>query len=219
MIGKIVVVVLVASGPGSLAFSESEITTIDSEVAAALDFWTSNAPASAGLSFSLYLDVAYITASDSASCSEIIYSLCHDVFVNPTLQHFGFSTGQAGIDQLAQAMRNSENANGAFIAFFSKYKQSRSAYAEGGSGPIYMQYSNGAWGNDLIDRVFAHETGHVFNAPDEYKDCVCGTDYGEGTCTAKNNNCLLCTSSQSDCIMNENVLNICSATRKHVGWC
>ena len=59
-------------------------------------------------------------------------------------------------------------------------------------GPMYMQYSNDGWGPDQLDRVFAHETGHVFNAPDEYTTgkCNCYTNYGKGMCSAKNQNCV-----------------------------
>ena len=39
-----------------------------------------------------------------------------------------------------------------------------------------MQYAIDGWGPNNIDRVFAHETCHIFNAPDEYaaSGCDCG---------------------------------------------
>ena len=216
--GKIAVVLLVASGPGNLAVSSTEYTTIKSEVLAGFDFWTGKAPASAGLSFVLYDGKAIITASDSSSCSS--YAACHNVFADPTLQYFGFSTGQSGKHTLAQDAKDYAGGNGAYIAFFSKYRQGHFAYAYFQGGPIYMQYSNDGWGPTQIDRVFAHETGHVFNAPDEYTKCQCSTNYGKGTCTAQNTNCVDCTSSQSACIMDSNDLhNICASSEKHVGWC
>ena len=217
MTGKIAVVVFVASGPGRLAISDAEFSTIKSEVLAGFDFWTGKAPASAGLSFAMYSGVAYISASDSSSCSS--YSSCHNRFADPTLQYFDYSTGQAGKDKLAQDYKDIAGADGAYIGFFSKYRQSHFAYAYSGGGPLYMQYSNDGWGPNQIDRVFAHETGHVFNAPDEYTSCQCSTFYGKGTCTAKNNNCVTCTSSQSTCIMDSNAWDLCASSRKHVGWC
>jgi hypothetical protein len=123
----------------------------------------------------------------------------------------GLSTGRAGKDELAQYIKDRSGSDGAYIGpagFFSKYKQKRFAYAYVKGGPIYMQYSNSKWGPDQLDRVFAHETGHVFNAPDEYERCNCDNDYGKlkGTCTAKNQNCVGCTnataSPQSRCIIN-----------------
>ena len=82
-----------------------------------------------------------------------------------------------------------------------------------------MQYSNDGWGTDRIDSVFAHETGHVFNAPDEYNYCRCTPLYGRGSCTATNVNCKTCTSSQASCIMRGSAWNLCENTKKHVGWC
>ena len=42
-----------------------------------------------------------------------------------------------------------------------------------------MQYSNDGWGPDNLDKVFAHEIGHAFNARDEYTNCNCYQYYGE----------------------------------------
>ena len=216
--GKIVVLVVVASGPGRLAISDLEFTKIKSEVLAGLNFWTNQAPASAGLSFVMYSGLADITASDSTSCYSS--AACHNVFADPAIQYFGYNIGQAGKDSIARDYKHKAGADGAYIVFFSKYKQHHFAYAYLRGGPIYMQYSNDGWGPDQIDRVFAHETGHVFNAPDEYANCNCYTNYGKGTCTARNDNCVRCTSFQSSCIMDTNDLNnICANSRKHVGWC
>ena len=216
MTGKIVVFVAIVSGPGSLAISYEEDSTITTEVIAGLDFWTNQAQchASAGLSFVMIPGTAEITAPDITSCSS--REACHNAFADPALEYFGFSTGQAGKDAAVQQFKDHENADGAYIAFFSKYRQDHFAYAYFGGGPSYMQYSNGGWGPDAIDRVFAHETGHVFNAPDEYTSCKCYSYYGKGTCKAINVNC---TSSKEDCIMDANDFKVCLATKFHVGWC
>ena len=86
---------------------------------------------------------------------------------------------------------------------------------------MFMQYSNGNWGPNQIDRLFAHETGHVFNAPDEYQyyDCRWFKKYGNDTCSDMNDNCKNCTTSQTKCIMEFNDFNLYSYTKKHVGWC
>ncbi len=115
-------------------------------------------------------------------------------------------------------------AVGSFVAFFSKYRQKDFAYGYFGGGPIYMQYSNDGWGSDEIDRVFAHEMGHVFNAPNEYGNCDCYANYGRGSCTAKNKNCAeaggtACAPNKQSCIMDAADWKICSYTKKQVGWC
>ena len=167
----------------------------------------------------LYYKKAAIKAKNPASCSS--FASCHDVFADAFLQAYNYPIGKTGRDKLAQDIKNKANADGAFLAFFSKYRQSHFAYATAGGGPTYMQYSNDGWGTNQIDRVFAHETGHVFNAPDEYGNgCCCEKLYGKGSCTAKNSNCRTCTSVQTSCIMeNNNLSNICESSKKHVGWC
>ena len=217
--GKIAFAAIIVSGPGNLAISDSEKNKVLSEVQAGLDFWANAAPASTNLQFSLYYAHVGISAADSTYCSS--FAACHDAFANPALQAIGFSTGQAGRDAVAQYIKDHSGSDGAYIGFFSKYRQSHFAYAYFGGGPLYMQYSNDGWGSDQLDRVFAHETGHVFNAPDEYTagQCSCYTNYGRGMCSARNQNCVDCTSSQSSCIMDTNQFTLCSYTKKHLGWC
>ena len=219
--GKIAVLAIIISGPGSLAISESEKNKVISEMQAGLRFWTDQAQAArVNLQFYLHYYYPHITAADSNYCSKNNYAACHDVFVNPALTTLGFGTGQAGKDAAAQYIKDYTRADGAYIGFFSKYRQSHFAYAYFHGGPLYMQYSNDGWGTDQIDRVFAHETGHVFNAPDEYtNDCSCYNYYGKGMCSARNENCQRCTSHQVSCIMDSNDLSLCEYTKKHLGWC
>ncbi len=215
--GKIAVGQFTVSGPGSLAISAAEESKISGEVLRGLKFWTDNAPADADLSFKVYGSLTTINAADApAGCNP-----CHDTYVVPALKARGFASNE----DLAKALkRDTPNAVGAFLAYFTKYRQHHFAYAYNG-GPTYMQYSNGAWGSDNIDRVFAHETGHVFNAPDEYTSCNCNQDYGGGTCTAKNANCeetgsTSCTTAQETCVMDStDIEHICEYSIKHVGWC
>ena len=219
MTGKIAFAAIIVSGPGDLAISDNEKNKVLSEVQVGLDFWANAAPAAANLQFVLYYAHVRISAAESASCSS--YSACHNVFADPALESIGFATGQAGKDEVAQYIKDASNSDGAYIGFFSKYNQKHFAYASFGGGPMYMQYSNDGWGPNQLDKVFAHETGHVFNAPDEYTDgkCKCNRQYGRGTCSAKNKNCIDCTSSQSSCIMDGNEFTLCSYTKKHLGWC
>lgn len=213
MKGKIAVGLLLPSGPGSLAISDAEMDKAISKVFAGLQFWQNRAPSSAGLSFVFFYGRASITASNPSYCSD--YASCHDVFATPVLAKFGYDSKTS----LAEVLKTYTSATGAFIAFISKYRQARFAYAFFNGGPVYMQYSNDGWGPDKLDRLFAHVVGHVFNAPDEYSGCNCNTLYGKGDCTAKNTNCASCTGSQTDCIMDSYQLGLCSYTKKHIGWC
>ena len=215
--GKIAVAAIIVSGPGDLAVSDAEKNKIVSEVTAGLQFWTDIAPSSAYLQFQLYHYYCPIYAAERDSCPS--YTACHDVFANPALQFLGYRKGRAGRNKLARNIKEQSNADGAYLSYFSKYRQKHFAYAYA-KGPLYMQYENDGWGPNQIDRVFAHETGHVFYAPDEYGNCGCdNTEYGRGYCTARNGNCDECAGPLTSCIMKNNALNICEYTRKHVGWC
>jgi hypothetical protein len=215
--GKIAVAAIIVSGPGDLAISDAEKIKIVSEVTAGLQFWTDVAPDSANLQFQLYDYFCPIDAKERKSCPS--YSGCHNVFANPALEYLGYRTGRAGRNQLARSIKDESNADGAYLSYFSKYKQKHFAYAYS-KGPLYMQYNNDGWGSNQIDRVFAHETGHVFYARDEYGNCGCNDkEYGEGACTARNGNCDECSGILTSCVMKSNTLNVCSYTKKHLGWC
>ncbi len=218
MTGKIAVGIMIVSGPGSLAISSNDKVKIKSECQAGLKFWSKEAKKEGvSLSFALYYETITINASNPTSCSS--FRACENVFTDPILQALGFSTGWAGRNQLAQHIKGA--ADGAFVTFFSKYRQSHVAYAYYSGGPVYIQYDLSVY--PTFNRVFAHETGHIFNARDEYYGtCNCNKLYGKGSCTAKNSNCYSCTSSQTDCIMlhaDPNEGNLCKYTKKHVGWC
>ena len=216
MTGKIVTAIIIVSGPGNLAISNAEKNKILSEVTGGLQFWSDYAPEHAYLEFQLLHAHVFTDAPDGTSCPT--YNACHDVFAGPALRALGFP-GPDGKDQFARYLKDDNGADGAYLAFFSKYRQKHFAYSYTGSGPLFMQYNNDGWGPDQIDRVFAHETGHVFNARDEYSNCNCSADYGKGICRAKNSNCKDCTGYQIRCIMDSNDFSTCSHTRKHVGWC
>ena len=230
MTGKISFLILIVSGPDDLAFSDDEKQKVINECVDGMVFWSSKANAHRRntVQFVLHSTSMWINASNPSSCDDNDYSICHDVFVDPALDTIHYPPGNTGKDELAQAYVDFDEADGAFLAFFSKYRQNHFAYAYFGGGPIYMQYSNDGWGPDQLDRVFAHEMGHVFNAPDEYTKCQCSKAYGGGSCTATNDNCNNnngddCTSEsdQVACIMDSNDMTVdpCSFTKKHLGWC
>ena len=82
-----------------------------------------------------------------------------------------------------------------------------------------MHYLNDNWGPDNIDRVFAHETGHVFGAPDEYASSSCGCGGSHGFFGKPNGNCENCaTGGGVDCIMRANSWAMCGLTPFHLGF-
>jgi hypothetical protein len=81
-----------------------------------------------------------------------------------------------------------------------------------------LQYSNDGWGPDNIDRVFVHETGHIFNAPDEYADSHCDCGGSWGYFHLPNLNCENCAPGGSvSCIMSHNDWQMCACTPRRIG--
>jgi hypothetical protein len=82
-----------------------------------------------------------------------------------------------------------------------------------------MHYDNDGWGPNNIDRVFAHETGHIFGAPDEYAASGCNCGGSHGHFGQANGNCENCAPGGGvQCIMRANTWAMCSFTPLHLGY-
>jgi hypothetical protein len=82
-----------------------------------------------------------------------------------------------------------------------------------------MHYDNDGWGPDNIDRVFAHESGHVFGAPDEYAASACNCGGSHGFFGQPNINCERCAPGGGvECLMKQNSWAMCSVTPYHLGY-
>ena len=71
------------------------------------------------------------------------------------------------------------------------------------------------WGASKVFRVVAHETGHVFGAPDEYGRCICEKTHGPFG--FPNANCVNCPGGGTDCLMRNNTPVLCRASTLHLG--
>jgi IPT/TIG domain-containing protein len=163
---------------------------------------------------------------------------------DPALQALGLSRGPAGIQQHNQALLNRSwpgglKARWAYTVFITRYAAGWMAYSDRGLGRTVLQFDwledtsgnfNGTqapgFGPFGIDRVFAHETGHIFGAPDEYSDSQCAvTDtrskptLANGfTLTVPNANCELNNSASVKCLMKKNDPVLCPSTVAAFGW-
>ena len=82
-----------------------------------------------------------------------------------------------------------------------------------------MDYNNNGWGPANIDRVFAHETGHIFGCPDEYASSGCNCGGGWGRFGIVNGNCENCAGEGGvACLMKGNTFSLCEYTPGHLGW-
>jgi hypothetical protein len=129
----------------------------------------------------------------------------------------GHAANFGGVESYVNAIRRNLGTRWTYAAFFTKYPTNHFAYA---SKPrLVMQFSNDGWGPDNIDRVFTHETGHIFGAPDEYSASNCTCDAKFGYLREPNGNCERCAPAGFvDCLMAGNTWAMCKHTPVHLGW-
>jgi hypothetical protein len=215
--GRIAVGVIMVSGPGTLALTTDEQVQIAAEIQNGLSWLGGQSPAK---------DVTWVHDShhvtvDVQPAAEPVGPDPWEHFERPwrdaALAALGYPPGPAGVDAFISALRTSKAADAAYCAFFTHYTLNHFAYC---TGPyLVMEYANDGWGPDNLDRVFAHESGHVFGAPDEYREsgCNCGGSYG--FFNQANVNCESCAPGGGvDCLMKANSWTMCSVTPYHLGY-
>jgi hypothetical protein len=141
------------------------------------------------------------------------------VWRDPALAELGFQPGIPGVLDYIEDLRSQHQTSWTYCAFFTKYPVHHFAYAGLGGPRLVMDFSNDGWGEDSIDRVFAHESGHIFGAPDEYaaSNCSCGGSYGFHN--KPNANCANCAAGGGvSCLMRKNDWTMCEHTRYHLGY-
>lgn len=217
--GKVTVGLVIVSGnTAETTFSAFETAKVVAEVAEATN-WLTQQNRDAALNYLIVPKYISIPNGNAGLPSGSSCTAYENVWLNPTLPLLGVrnATGRAGANQYAVNIRAANSAMNGWSAFFIKFEACHFAYQTGQG--TYMQYSNDGWGPDLINRVFAHESGHVFGAPDEYASSGCGCG-NRGFFSVPNNNCDNCTSpySKTACLMKANTLSICQWSRGSLGW-
>jgi hypothetical protein len=134
----------------------------------------------------------------------------------------GYSTGYAGVEELCDALRTASGSQSGYVSYFTKLPTMWFAYA-GGIKVIMQRDPSSDFTNWLsIDNVMAHETGHIFGAPDEYTGSKCKCDDMRGKfIKAPNGNCAYenCAENPTNCLMKNNTpTQLCPFTPFHIGW-
>jgi hypothetical protein len=217
MRGRISVGLVIVEGPtGELAFSDEEQTKVVAEVQNGLSWLGSQAP---GGDITWVYDIRPVAIDIFPDSADVGIEPLEARWRDPLLAKMGYDAGMAGVDAYCADLRSNLSTERAYCAFFTKYPLGHFAYASLGGPRLVMNYHNDGWHPDNIDRVYAHETGHIFGAPDEYRasGCDCGGSWG--TSGGPNANCENCAPGGGvSCIMRNNVWGLCAATPGHFGW-
>jgi hypothetical protein len=215
--GKVAVGLIIVEGPtAALKFSADERTKVVAEVQNGLT-WLGSQSSPAGISWSY--DIRTVTLRVRPNAADTTSEQREARWRDPAMQQLGHGAGMAGVRAFVEDLRTRLDTDWAYCAFFTKYPLGHFAYASIGGPRLVMHFDNDGWGPDNIDRVFAHETGHVFRAPDEYtaSNCNCGGQWGHFG--VPNRNCATCAPDGGvACIMRSNDWAMCPYTPYHLGF-
>jgi hypothetical protein len=215
LIGSVALGIIMVEGPtADLQFSDEERTKVVAEVQEGLTWLGSREP-KAGVSF--VYDIRPPVRLDRAPNPNLSgYEPLEAHWRDPAMGKIGFAANFSGVREYVKAIRANNGTKWAYAAFFTKYPCHHFAYAA--KPRLVMQYSNDGWGPDNIDRVFTHETGHIFGCPDEYAASGCTTSTKAGFLREVNGNCQNGATAFTDCLMAGNTWAMCQYTPVHLGW-
>ncbi|HEX6368608.1 MAG TPA: hypothetical protein VF006_06740 [Longimicrobium sp.] len=212
MTGSIAVGLVVVSGPTpELQFSNAELVKVVAEVQNGLAWHAAQNPLG-GITW--VYDFHHVQVPAVPGSGPDREALWRD----PAMARLGFSGSWNGVTEYLDRIRALYGTQWGFVGYFTKYPLDWFAYANLGGPRLVMQYGNDGWGPDNIDRVFAHEVGHIFQAPDEYADSSCNCGESWGIYNQPNANCSLCApGGGAACIMGSNAWAYCLWTPLHYG--
>jgi hypothetical protein len=215
--GKVAVGIIIVQGPtADLKFSAAEQTKVVAEVQNGLG-WLGSYSTPAGVSW--HYDIHVVSLTTTPGPSSLTLEQKETRWRDPAMAKLGYASGMAGVQKYVEDLRTKKGTDWAYCAFFTKYPVGWFAYASIGGPRLVMDYNNDGWGPDNIDRVFAHETGHIFGAPDEYASSGCSCGGSWGFYGRPNGNCANCAPNGGvPCIMKTNDWTMCSFTPAHLGF-
>jgi hypothetical protein len=214
LIGGVAVGLLLVEGPTpELQFTNEERTKIVAECQEGLG-WLALQDPRASVTFAYDIQVIRVTVAPDPSLTG--FEARESRWRDPAMATLGFAPNMQGVTNYVTSLRRKLGTQWTYVAFFTKFPLNHFAYAL--RPRLVMHYDNDGWGPDNIDRVFAHETGHVFGAPDEYSSSNCNCDPKFGYLREPNGNCQRCAAQFTDCIMASNTWAMCQHTPVHLGW-
>jgi hypothetical protein len=214
--GSVGVGIVIVEGPNAnLKFSDAERVKVVAEVQNGLGWLATQNPQ--GVTFKY--DIQIVSLTTQPGPANLTDSQKEALWRDPAMAKLGFGAGMAGVTAYVESLRTKYATTWAYCAYFTKYPVGWFAYASIGGPRLVMDYANDGWGPDNIDRVFAHESGHIFGAPDEYANSGCNCGGSWGFYGKPNSNCANCAPNGGvDCLMKQNSWAMCAVTPYHLGF-
>ena len=214
--GRVAVGIIMVSGPGTLALSPAERVKIVAEIQNGLGWLGAQSPAK---DVTFVYEIHHVSVTAQQTASGTTYEQFERPWRDAAMAKLGFGPGMNNVLKYVNALRQKLATQRAYCTFFTKYRLKHFAYASVGGPRLVMHFANDGWGVDNIDRVFAHETGHIFGAPDEYATSNCGCGGAWGFFQKPNKNCANCAPGGGvSCIMRSNEWSMCEHTKLHLGF-
>lgn len=217
------------SDPDTYTWSASSMQTYLNNVATALAWWSTQA-GNHGDCWVTFL-INYYSGADPR-CQQWVEPILHDdsyedIWVNEIMANFGYTSGGriTRVTSFNTWQRSYYQTNRAYSAFV-PYNPPPAPSFFPGSGHTAYAYWYGPYTVLLFRvqgwttaQVFAHESGHIFGACDEYTG-GCGSYSCGSICTngTLNGNCEACNPDSRECMMKANSFSLCGYTIRHVGW-
>ena len=201
MYGDVLASIILLESNGSFDTSTenwttTEETNVDNEIANGLIWWRARRPSNVNLTFWVYANHYKIPTKyepiNRPQSDE-------DLWINETMDYLGVSSGNyfLRVRKYADTIRDENNMNWAFTIFVidssndadGEFSDGYFAYAYLGGPFLVMTYKNDGYGIDNMDAVAAHETGHIFQALDQYASSGCTCTEISGFLNVSNQNC------------------------------
>jgi hypothetical protein len=228
MIASIAVGIVFVESDGTFdkkteSWTDEDKADVVSQIYKGFDWWAETGGYKSGLSWT------YDIQSCTTKYEPINRTKDESVlWVNECIGKLGYKDGEdyALNRQYANDLRDKYKTDWSFVLYVvpatndeDGYFANQTGIAWAYLGGPYMIISNkcNGWGFNQVWKVVAHETGHVFNALDEYKGSSSGIDKS-GRLNVVNGNHEVGGVKKEPCMMKANDLKLCEFTRGQIGW-
>ncbi len=211
LIGKVAVNIIVVEGKvPPYTFSPMERDTLVAEIQDGLG-WLGSQEFKAAVSWFYELRRVALDLDPAQ-----VPDFTEDTWRDAAMASLGYPANWDGLEQFVRARRAALGTEWTVAIFLTRFPLWHFAYAF--KPRIVLSYDLDGWGVDDMDRIVAHEMGHIFGAADEYAESKCTCAERFGYLQVENGNCELCAPGHVQCIMSHNAWSMCEYTRGQLGW-